>query len=148
MTIKHISISLLLMTLASVAAPALAETGTTTTTTPPAMEKKVDGACMQAAVEKRDSAMIAAVDAYYTAVKAALQARKDALRAAWGIADPKARRGASEAAWKTFKSGHKKVTSDLKKARRATWKQFGTDRKACHATGSEDSGSEGIDAQI
>ena len=45
------------------------------------VEKVIDVACLQAAIEKRDVAIGAALDARYVATKTALASRKDALKA-------------------------------------------------------------------
>jgi len=45
-------------------------------------QAELNVACIQLAVDKRDTAVIAAVDAHTSAVKSALSARKDALKTA------------------------------------------------------------------
>lgn len=105
--------------------------------------------CMQAAVEKRDNAVIAAVDVYYGAVKTALQVRRDALKAAWGIANAKDRRAALRQAWDAFKSSHKAAAKALNQARKDAWKQWKADAKACRVPGAEEpGGGEGVDARL
>ncbi|TAL20454.1 hypothetical protein EPN90_00995 [Patescibacteria group bacterium] len=137
------------------ATPALAEeTATTTNTNQPAAVVKpvLDLACVQSAVEKRDNAIIAAVDTYSTHVKTALTTRRDALKAAWGMADRVERRKAIRAAWDAFRGTWRKEKRALTDARRAAWKQFRADAKACKATGASgvslENGGEGADASL
>jgi hypothetical protein len=135
------SVAMLGSLLLASALPALAEE----TSSRPA----ADLACMQAAVEKRDNALIAAIDAYHTAARAALEKRRDALKAGWALTDRTARRAALRKVWSEFKKSHKKAVQDLRKAKRNAWKQFRTDRKACGpAAASDDPTAEGTDAQL
>lgn len=107
----------------------------------------VDSACMQTAVDKRDTAIMAAVDAYAVSVKTALTTRKDALKAAWALTDKAQRETASKAAWTAFSGTWKKASQSTKAARKAAWATFKTDAKACGQTGAEASG-ESTDGQI
>lgn len=134
----------------SAALPVIAETnGTPPTTTQTITAPSLDLACVQTAVGKRDAAIIAAWDAYTTAVKAALQARSTALQAAWGITNRADRRKAIRAAWKDYQTALKTARKALKDARHAAWAQFNTDRKSCgKGAASDDSGSEGQDSQL
>lgn len=100
--------------------------------------KNLDSACMQAAVDKRETAIIAGVDAYSATVRLALSARKDALKVAWGIADAKERRMVLKKVWKDFKVTSEKARKDFKLAKRAAWDQFNRDRKACGSSGASD----------
>lgn len=132
----------------SLALPVLAE-DSKTATAPSKPAATIDAVCMQTAVEKRDSAIIAAVDANAAAQKSALTVRKDALKAAWAITDRKARRTALRQAWNAFTKASRDARRTLRSADHAVWKQFYTDRKACGSAGaSEDPGTEGHDAQL
>lgn len=105
--------------------------------------KEVDLVCMQTAVEKRDNAIIAGLDTYYTNVKAALVARRDALKAAWGMTDRKARQEAIRKAWNDFKGTWKKERRALDIARKKAWKEFNKDKRACNGQGEgEDQGND------
>lgn len=131
--------------------PAFADTtgGNSAIATTPANHRTVDLACMQTAVEKRDNAIISAVDAYASAVKTALQTRRDALKAAWGIADKKQRRLALRAAWDAFRGTWKNVAKDLRSAKRDAWMQFNKDQRSCSGNaGDEPAGGQGVDAQL
>ncbi|NCO23351.1 hypothetical protein COW09_01635 [bacterium (Candidatus Moisslbacteria) CG12_big_fil_rev_8_21_14_0_65_36_11] len=108
----------------------------------------LDPVCMQNAVEKRDSAIITASDAYYTTVKASLENRKSALKTAWSITDRKERRSALKTAWTNFTKTKKTATITWRKAKSSAWKQFKLDLRACGSTAaSDDYTSEGADAQ-
>jgi uncharacterized membrane protein len=94
----------------------------------------VDLACMQAAVEKRDNAVISAWDTLSASIKTALQTRRDALKAAWGISNSKERRKAIREAWANFAKSKKEASKIFNQARKEAWKQFRNDAKACRAT--------------
>lgn len=131
--------------------PAFADTagGNSATSTPPTNHRTVDLACVQTAVEKRDNAIISAVDTYASAVKTVLQTRRDALKAAWSIADKKQRRSALRAAWDAFQGTSKNVTKGLRSAKRDAWMQFNKDQRLCNGNaGDEPAGGQGVDAQL
>ena len=102
---------------------------------------------MQAAVEKRDTAIIAGVDTYTASVKAALQTRKDAIKAAWALTDKNARNNAIKAAWTAFQGTWKKTSQGMKATKKTAWQTFRADAKACGQTGADSSG-EGMDAGL
>lgn len=128
---------------------AYAQTGTGTTATPPpvtttttaAPKPAFDVACVQGAIEKRDTAIIGGVDAFGAAIKSALTTRKDALKAAWAVEKAKDRRTARKAAWAAYDKAAKDAHSALKTVRNGAWSTYKTDLKACKAT---DAG-EGVD---
>src|SRR3989344_5984228 len=97
--------------------------------TSPAHKKTIDLACMQTAVDKRDSAIIAGVDAYHTAVKTALETRKTSLKAAWGITDRKERRAALKTAWRAYRTALKGARKGLHTSKNAVWAAFKADRR-------------------
>lgn len=148
---KLISASLALSFMAMLAAPvAMAENENkgrfwNLTSTSPTAEQIT---CIKNAIDKRDTAIITGVDAYSTAVKNALSARKDALKAAWDKPDKKERQAALKAAWKTYKDTVKNARKDLKTARQSAWKTFGTERKVCKVSESEQGGGEGADSGL
>jgi hypothetical protein len=88
-------------------------------------------ACVAAAAEKRDNAMIVAVDVYVTSVKTALVARRDALKAAWAITEQKARQTAIKNAWNKYKDALKTARETFRKAKNVAWDLYKTERKAC-----------------
>lgn len=97
-------------------------------------KKEIDLACVGTAVEKRENAIITAFDTENSAIKVALIARKDALKAAWAITDQKARQTTIKKAWSDFAVVAKKAKTQLRKDREAAWKTFREDIKACKAT--------------
>lgn len=104
-------------------------------------------ACMQAAIDKRDNAIMASWTSFGTAGTSALTTRRDALKAAWNLTDRKERAKATAAAWSAFKTASRDARKTFNDGRRGAWKQFYTDRKACRAQG-DDNSSEGMDSQL
>lgn len=135
-----VSVALLLGSVA----PAFAAT---TTSSPATNKKVVDLTCMVSAVDKRDTAIAAAWDTYAAAIKLALQTRKDALKAAWGISDRTQRRAAIKAAWDAYAKSRREARSAFNTARKNAWNQFYKDRKACRGQG-EDYSTSGLDAAL
>lgn len=99
-------------------------------TTKPA-PKPFDPVCIQNAIEKRDTAVIAAFDKFSSTIKSALGVRKDALKAAWAKPTAKERRAAVKAAWDAYKKSTREAVAAAKKERKAAWDQFRKDRIAC-----------------
>lgn len=114
------------------------------TTTP-----SFDPSCIKGAVEKRDNAIIAALDVYSASTKTALEARRDALKAAWDITVAKDRRLAIKNVWNNYSKAQREARKKLRSAQKSAWKQFNTDSKSCgkEAT-TDDRTGEGIDAQL
>lgn len=105
--------------------------------------------CMQAAIDARDTAVIAGLDAYYSAAKTAIQTRQTALKAAWAQTDQKTRREATKSAWDAYAKSVKSARIAMKTAHKATWSKFEGDRKACSPkAASDDRGSLGADSQL
>lgn len=107
----------------------------------------VDIPCLQNAIEKRDTAMIAAWDKFSATAKSALEARKTALKNALGLTDKKERRAAWQKAWSDWKTAAKNARLTFWKEKKAAWKQFYLDRKTCRGT-SEDTSAEGFDVNL
>ncbi len=99
----------------------------------------INTVCMQTAIEKRDTAIIAAHDAHSAATKSALTARKDAVKAAWALPTAKEVAQARKAANDTFSSSVKGAHSALRTARNAAWEAFNTDKVACGHPGAKES---------
>lgn len=109
----------------------------------------VDITCIKNAIEKRDNAVISALNIFNSSVSLALAARKDALKAAWDLTDKAQRKEALKTAWENYKKSLKDARTILREAKKTTWKQFYTDRKACGKTiSTEDNSAEGADANI
>ena len=67
------------------------------------VKPQIDIACAQAAVDKRESAVISAFDKKSSAVRGALEQRKTDLKAAWAKENLKERIKARLEAWKKFR---------------------------------------------
>lgn len=105
-------------------------------------------ACMQAAVETRDTALVAAVDKYATSVKLALTTRKDALKASWALPSVKEIRTAAKTAWSAYKKALSAARKAIRTDKKDSWNKFKTDRKACKAPNEVDNSSQGSDSQL
>jgi len=150
---KFIAISLLSSFLVVGALPlAMAETTTTSTPTSTPVKthiaKPIDVACIQQAIDTRDSALSAAVDAYATAVKNALSARQSALKSAWALTNKKDRQAAIKNAWLDYRKAIKKARKDLQTARQNAWKDYYKSKKSCNAMEEEPYGGQGADANL
>ena len=88
-------------------------------------------ACIQNAVEKRDSAIIVAHSAFNTSVTNALTVRKDALKLAWAKGTRQERSSGRKAAYDAFKTSQKSAHEALRSVRKSSWSTFDTDMKAC-----------------
>lgn len=105
--------------------------------------------CILAAVEKRDNALIAAVDARYNATKTAFQTRKADLVAAWGLENRDERRKAIKYAWNKFDKSIRAANKAFKAAKKKAWSTFYKDRKACgQQVISDDRFNEGADNSL
>ncbi len=125
-----------------IALPALAKKNAANLTT-------VDTTCIKNAIEKRDNAVISALNIFNSSVSLALAARRDALKAAWDLTDKAQRKEALKTAWGNYKTSLKDSRTTLKDTKKTTWKQFYIDRKACgKAVSGEDNSAEGTDANI
>jgi hypothetical protein len=86
---------------------------------------------VQNAIEKRDTAVIAAHDAFNTSIKNALTVRKDALKSAWALPTVKERKTAQATAWKNFKTATQTAHDTFRNSRKAAWTTFEADTKSC-----------------
>lgn len=122
-------------------------TATTATPTVKAIERKLDLACMQTSVEKRDNAIIAAWDKFTPAIKTALETRKTALKSAWTNTDKKARREAIKKTWTDYRDAVKTTRKTFNSERKAVWKTFNVERKSCGGL-PDDATTEAVDNQL
>ena len=107
--------------------------------------KPEDIVCAQNAIEKRETAISSAVDQYATAWKAALSARKNALKDAVGLTDKKARKEAVKKAWEEYRKARRTVNKTFEVTKRDAWKQYRKDAKACGGKIDEGPQEEGAD---
>jgi hypothetical protein len=125
----------------ALALPALAQTASSA--------KELNVACVQAAVEKRENALISAFSAYHTAMGTALSARLAALKSAWAATAVKERRAALKSAWQNYKNALSAARKTFANAKKDAWKQYLTDRKACGKPAtSDDTASSGTDNSL
>lgn len=113
---------------ASIALPAIvsAETGTNTSVT-----ASVKLPCIDAAIDARETALIAALDPFNASLKTALTARQTALKDAWAKPTAKERRAARQAAWKTYHGAAKSAQDTLRAAKKKAWDTYKTTMKSC-----------------
>lgn len=95
---------------------------------------KMDTACLQKAVDKRETAIIVANDAVSVGVKSALEQRKTALNTAWGLASQKERAKARNTAWTNFRKARQTARKTYNTVVKASWQTFHADGKACKVT--------------
>lgn len=102
------------------------------TTTPPIKtEKTFDVACVQAAVDKRETSLIAVADTANASIKAALETRKTELKSAWAVTVAKDRQTARKGAWDKYSAAAKATKQALLTSRKSAGTTFKTDMKAC-----------------
>ncbi len=101
---------------------------TTSATSTPSATKI---ACVQNALEKRDSAVIAGHNTFNTSIVSALTARKDGLKNAYALADRTAAKTAKKTVWNTFKSQVKVAHDTMRGVRKTSWSAFNTEMRAC-----------------
>lgn len=106
---------------------ASAQTATSTASSTATTTSNTRNICIAAAINKRDSAMIVAHDAFAASVKAALTARKDGLVSAWTNGN----KDAKKTAWTKFKTDMKSANEKMRSDRKAAWATFYTESKSC-----------------
>lgn len=132
-TLAMITSAAMLMT----ALPVVAQTTVVATQT-------ANFACVQTAVDTRETAIGTAFSAFSSSVSSALSARKTALHDAWGMTDAKARREARNKAWSDFRTTNRAAYKTLRDAKTAAWKAFKEASRACGTPVVESSDAEGF----
>lgn len=102
--------------------------------------------CMQGVVKKRDTALIAGIEAFSLASVEAISAREEALGDAWGISTIRERNKALRSAWESFKNNARTAKRALRANHEAVWKQFKVDSRACGSSVLYDSNDKSSDA--
>lgn len=92
---------------------------------------KIDVACIQDAIENRDTALANMVNDWSSSAGNALQARREALKDSWSIVDYKKRRFAQRTAWSEYRKLLRGTNAAKAKERTRTWKKFEQDRRQC-----------------
>lgn len=109
--------------------------------------KAVDGMCMSAAVDTRDSALMAAWSRLSTSMANSMSTRKAALMAAWTKTTTADRKQAVQNAWKTFKDSRKDAVKKFRDDQKTAWKTFkDTAKNTCKVTDNPELEGEGTDA--
>lgn len=133
--IKKIVSALVLVLFALTAMPAAfaQDANSPATTTPPVYVGPTSEqlACVKAAVDVRETSLIAILDSFYSAMKTAFETRKTELLAAWSITDGKERRKARNAAWKKFTKTSRDAIRKHRNDRKEAWKKFEQDARKC-----------------
>jgi len=95
--------------------------------------------CISTAVEKRETAILANIETYSTAIKKSFKTRKTDLLSAWNIVKTKKRNIAIKKAFAKNKKAKRDALKIYKKTRLATWQAFTKARIACKtpATGED-----------
>lgn len=101
----------------------------------------LDTACIQSALDKRESAIILAFDKKAMTIKTALDQRKTDLKAAWALSTLKERIKARLEAWKKFKKADISARTAYRQEIKKIWAQYKTDKKACKITESDNESS-------
>lgn len=119
------------------ALPAMAQTGSSSSSSSASVTASADLVCLSTAVEARENAVIAAKTKFDAAVMVALQARRDALKAALTITNNHDRQVALNAAWKTYMDAVIKARAQYKTDIKAAWKVYIAARANCHVDTAE-----------
>lgn len=98
------------------------------------LDRNVSTTCMKLAVEKRESAIVSAWEAYAAKIKSAYETRKNELVGAWTIVDPKQRQTAIKNAWSKYHEAVKTAQTEWRQLRYNTWTQFTQEAKNCKAS--------------
>ena len=106
--------------------------------------KTADIACVQTAVDARESAIDTAWGTFTKSMTSAYAARKSALHYAWSLTDAKARKDAIRGAWKAFKKATKAARKQWMSDRKAAWEVFKTAKKSCNTKEPGDEGGQGL----
>ena len=116
-----------------------AQSGTSTPST--AQDTKT---CVAIAVERRETAVSAAVDQFAAGFKSALAQRKNALIAALDVKNKKDRKTKIKNAMRSFREEKKAARKTFDDARKKAWEAFRADLKTCNVP-HEDFGGVGED---
>ena len=106
-------------------------TANTSGTSTTSMTSAQRGQCMADSLEKRDTAIISALDVYGQAMKVNLTTRKDGLKALYVSGDTEGRKDKRKAVWSAFSTATKSAANDLRTSRKSAWDQHSKDAKAC-----------------
>lgn len=98
-----------------------------------------DATCLRPVVAARESAVLAAFQAFSVSTTSALSVRASALDGAWISTDVSARAEAVTDAWDAYGTSSKAARKTLREARDAAWKVFKDAAKKCGGTSIDES---------
>lgn len=125
---KKIAISLGVLLAAT---PILALGQVTSSSTSSTISAQPKVACVQNALEKRESSLIAGHSTFNTSIITALTARKDGLKSAYALADKAATKSAKKTVWANFSTAQKNAHDAMRNVRKNSWTTFNSDMRAC-----------------
>lgn len=132
---KILLATLLLAPISAFAQTSGMATTTTTTVNATSTATTTQITCINAALEKRENALITGNDAFASSTKAALQNRLTGLKAAWSETNRKTRQDKRNATYRTFRTESQAAHTAMKTVRLNAWKSFDTDMRACGVRG-------------
>lgn len=105
---------------------------TTGTVAPTSTNPTYDVACVQTAIDKRETALMGVADTLNASVKDAISTRGTELKASWAMTtDGPARRASRRAAWDKYKASRNTAINTAKSSRSAIGETYKTDMGAC-----------------
>lgn len=119
-----------------IAGAVFAQSGTVAT------EQTSNASCVKTAVQKRESAVAVAVDAFSAAFKSALLNRANAVSAALDITNKKSRKNAMKNTTQTFRKEKKAARKTFDASRKSSWEVFRADMKNCGEAPIDEHGNE------
>lgn len=122
---------------AALAAPAFAQMSSSTSSMSTGTASSIDLACMSAAIDARESAVVTARAKYHASIMAALNTRHAALKAALTLANNNDRMVAMQAAWKSYVTATEKARAQFAIDVKAAWSVFATAKVNCHIDGDD-----------
>ncbi len=126
------------LTSALVAMPAFAETSSNASASAQ-VTSSADLACMSAAVDVRETALINAQTSFNGSILSARQTLRTSLMAAFTISNNKDRRVAIKAAWKVYVDAAVKARKQFTTSMNAAWKAYATATVNCRVDVNNDS---------
>lgn len=130
---KLIAATAAALLLSGAALPAFAESSASSSASSTnTVTASADLACMSAAIDVRDSAVVSARATFHTAIMAALNTRKDSLAAAFTINNDHDRQVAVKAAWDVFLKATANARATYKTSVQAAWSAFATASVKCN----------------
>ncbi|MFA6306766.1 MAG: hypothetical protein WCV70_03940 [Patescibacteria group bacterium] len=105
-------------------------------------------ACVQAALIKKDNAVISALDAYTAAIKTAMETRKNAYVAALAISDKQERTKAMVNAFTAYRKAKNEAKDKYKESVKTVFDAYKTDLKSCKVEMGQDLNTSEADSDL